>query len=79
VEEPPDQPRRPPTVGELALLVVDLPGVADRLADAHVEDGRGYCRGCLLPQTPPSVWPCTLAAVARQARVLDRARRFPRD
>ncbi len=79
MQEPPDGPRRTPTVGELALLVVDLPGVADHLAVAHVEDGRGCCRGCLLPQTPPAVWPCTLAAVARQARALDRARRFPPD
>ncbi len=29
MQEPPDGPRRTPTVGELALLVVDLPGVAD--------------------------------------------------
>lgn len=77
MQEPPLPHRKPLTVGELALLVVDLDGVPDRLAALHVDDGRGYCRGCLLPQTPPSVWPCTLAVVAREARILDRARRLP--
>jgi hypothetical protein len=78
VQNPPRGPERPLTTSELALLLVDLDGVPDNLAAAHVDDGRGYCRGCLLPQTAPSVWPCTLAVAAREARALDRARRLPR-
>jgi hypothetical protein len=64
-------------VSELALEVVEFEGLAARLMAVHVDDGRGHCAGCWFPQTPPPVWPCTLFAVAREARSLDRARRLP--
>jgi hypothetical protein len=77
VQKPPGERSSPVTVSELALEVAGLDGVADRLVAAHVDDGRGYCAGCWFPQTPAPVWPCTLHAVGRQARELDRARRLP--
>jgi hypothetical protein len=77
VEEPPRKPAELLTASEWAALVVDLDGVADRLAATHVDDGGGHCRGCRLPQTPTPVWPCTLAVVAREARALARARQLP--
>jgi hypothetical protein len=77
VQQPPRERSSLVTVSELALEVVQLPGVADRLVAAHVDDGRGYCAGCWFPQTPAPVWPCTLSAIGRQARDLDRARRLP--
>lgn len=77
MQGPPPDPGKPFTASELAALLVGLDGVPDRLAALHVDDGRDYCRGCLLPQTAPTVWPCTLAVIAREARALDRARRLP--
>jgi hypothetical protein len=78
VQQPPREPPLLAVVSELAIEIAGFDGVADRLVMAHVDDGRGYCSGCWFPQTPAPVWPCTLHAIGRQARELDRARRLPR-
>jgi hypothetical protein len=77
VQQSPRDPAALVSVSELALVVVECEGVAARLMAAHVDDGRGHCRGCWLPQAPPPIWPCTLFAVGREARKLDRVRRLP--
>ncbi len=77
MQKPPGEHSSLATVSELALEIVEFDGVADRLIAAHVDDGRGYCGGCWFPQTPAPIWPCTLYAVGRQARELDRVRRLP--
>lgn len=63
----------PPAVplGELALQLGRLGGVAQRLLAVHVPDWHGRCRGCTVPGTglPGAVWPCALhfyAATAAQ-------------
>lgn len=59
---------QPVTTDVLAGLIATLPGVADQLLADHVNDGRGYCKGCALPQAGLARWPCTLHAVAKAAR-----------
>ena len=45
------------------------------LLTQHVDDGRGYCRACSLPQAGFTRWPCTLHAAALVARDLRPTRR----
>ena len=61
----------------LALLLAEMDGVADRLRACHVPDRSGYCRGCYLPQSGLTRWPCTLHSIATEAAavIAERARR----
>lgn len=59
-------------LGELALQLGRLGGVAQRLLAVHVPDRHGRCQGCTVPGTglPGAVWPCALhfyATAAAQA------------
>lgn len=49
--------------------VAKMPGVAARLAAAHVDDGAGRCCGCTTPGrgTPQDHWPCGLISLATAA------------
>ncbi|WP_214403531.1 hypothetical protein [Pseudonocardia lacus] len=61
---------------DLPRLLSDLGATAvGTLLAQHVDDGRGYCRACSLPQAGPSRWPCTLRAAAVAARDLARRAR----
>ncbi|MGI5125885.1 hypothetical protein ACQEVB_03620 [Pseudonocardia sp. CA-107938] len=52
----------------LAAALAVLPGVAERLAADHVDDGTGHCRVCVNGgQSGRSVWPCTLRSAADAA------------
>ena len=66
-----------PPASELALLLVQLPGVPEKLVGAHTADDRGHCRGCTQPQGGTPRWPCTLCATAVQALRIGRVRRLP--
>jgi hypothetical protein len=65
----------PGPVSALALVLVELDGVPDKLLANHTRDDRGYCAGCALPQGGRSLWPCTLYAAARAAQRIARHRR----
>jgi hypothetical protein len=66
-----------PRASELALLLLELDGVVDRLIAAHVPGYDGYCLGCALPQTGQTRWPCTLHSIAVEAQTIARARALP--
>jgi hypothetical protein len=59
-------PREPVSAAVIAQLLVPLaaPGAADHLLRQHVADERGHCRGCELPQSGSTGWPCTTRAIA---------------
>ena len=68
-----------PRASELALLLARLDGVADRLLAEHVPDRDGrHCRGCALPQSGSTPWPCTLHEIALQARSVATLCQLPR-
>jgi hypothetical protein len=63
-------------VSSLALALVPMPDLWDRLLDLHTGEGAtGRCRACTRPGTglPGAPWPCAIHIVATQART--RARR----
>jgi hypothetical protein len=51
-------------VDALAVFLAGQPTAVARLLAEHVDDGRGDCRACSLPQGGYVPWPCTLAAVS---------------
>jgi hypothetical protein len=52
----------------LVQLIQSEPGMAERLLDAHRDDGTGRCRVCSTgAQTGRARWPCTLHHHAHQA------------
>lgn len=56
-------------LGELALQLGRLGGVAQRLLAVHVPDRHGRCRGCTVPG---AVWPCALHFYAAAAQLVAR-------
>jgi hypothetical protein len=59
-------PRKPVSAAVIAQLLAPLaaPGAVDHLLRQHVADERGHCRGCELPQSGSTGWPCTTRAIA---------------
>jgi hypothetical protein len=58
------------TVLQLAKLLATEPACIKALLARHVDDGRGKCRGCTLPQRGYEPWPCityTAAAIAAES------------
>lgn len=51
-------------------VLVTMPDVVARLRATHTADEHGRCIACTVPGrgTPGVTWPCTLAALAADAR-----------
>jgi len=50
---------------EASRYIAAMSEVWGTLLAEHVDDGSGHCRVCR-----PSRWPCTLHAIAREARLI---------
>ena len=56
--------------GLVAEQLAGMPGVWRRLLDAHVPDRLGRCTACRTAGGAGALWPCSLHAVATEARRL---------
>ncbi len=54
------------------LLATEPSSTIKALLARHVDDGRGKCRGCTLPQRGYEPWPCITSAAATIATVSSR-------
>lgn len=58
----------------VTLILVD-PGMAERIVDAHVDDGAGRCSRCVVHNRPAAGHPCIIrmhALYALTVREIDR-------
>jgi hypothetical protein len=59
----------------LVQMILNQPGMAERLIAEHTDDGSGRCRGCPVGgQRGLHAWPCTLRLAAEEAQRIRRAR-----
>jgi hypothetical protein len=54
---------------DFAAVLATMPDVIDKLSAEHVPTAEGRCRACTTPGrgTPNARWPCSMAAMAREA------------
>jgi hypothetical protein len=51
----------------LVALIAGEPGMAERILDAHVDDGSGRCARCVQHDRPGAAHPCVIRSHAQRA------------
>lgn len=47
-------------IAPLIELIINEPGMADRLLATHTDDGTGHCTGCVQHDRPAVAYPCVI-------------------